>query len=87
VYIITIKKKEDEGAYSVKDEFGERVVFLFEEKDDAIRYAILMEEDGSPEMNVIKVNDNVAIGACENAGIRYTIITEDDIVIPPRDND
>jgi len=87
MYIITIKEREDEGAYAVKDEFGEKIVFLFEEKDDALRYAMLMEEDGCPEMDVIKVNDTVAIGACEKAGIRYTIITEDDIVIPPRDND
>jgi hypothetical protein len=87
MYIITIKGLEDEGAYAVKDEFGEKVVFLFEEKDDALRYAMLMEEDGCPEMDVLKINDAVAIGACEKAGIRYTIITEDDIVIPPRDND
>jgi hypothetical protein len=87
MYIITIRGLEDEGAYAVKDEFGEKVVFLFEEKDDALRYAMLMEEDGCPEMDVLKINDAVAIGACEKAGIRYTIITEDDIVIPPRDND
>jgi hypothetical protein len=87
MYIITIKGKSDDGAYAVKDEYGEKVVFLFEEEDDAIRYALLMEEDGCPEMDVIKVNDAVAIGACEKAGVRYTIITEDDIVIPPRDND
>ena len=87
MYIITIKGKDDEGAYAVKDEFEEKVVFLFEEKDDAIRYALLMEEDGCPEMDVIQINDAVAVAACEKAGVRYTIITEDDIVIPPRDND
>lgn len=87
MYIITIKGRDDEGAYAVKDEFGEKVVFLFEEKDDAIRYALLMEEDGCPEMDVIQVNDTVAVAACEKAGVKYTIITEDDIVIPPRDND
>lgn len=87
MYIITIKGKDDEGAYAVKDEFEEKVVFLFEEKDDAIRYALLMEEDGCPEMDVIQIKDAVAVAACEKAGVRYTIITEDDIVIPPRDND
>ena len=87
MYIITIKGKDDEGAYAVKDEFEEKVVFLFEEKDDAIRYALLMEEDGCPEMDVIQINDAVAVAACEKARVRYTIITEDDIVIPPRDND
>jgi hypothetical protein len=87
MYIITIKGKDDEGAYAVKDEFEEKVVFLFEERDDAIRYALLMEEDGCPEMDVIQIKDAVAVAACEKAGVRYTIITEDDIVIPPRDND
>ena len=87
MYIITIKGKSNEGAYAVKDDFGEKVVFLFEEKDDAIRYALLMEEDDCPEMDVIHVNDAAAIAACEKSGVKYTIITEDDIVIPPRDND
>jgi hypothetical protein len=87
MYIITVKGMSDEGAYAVKNEFGEKVVFLFEEQDDAIRYAMMMEEDGSPEMDVLQINDAIAIGACEKAGVRYTIITEDDIVIPPKDND
>lgn len=86
MFIITIKGMDDEGAYAVRDASGERVVFLFDEKDDALRYAMLMEEDDCPEMDVIEVNDAVAIGACEKAGIKYTIITEDDIVIPPRDD-
>ena len=86
MFIITIKGMDDEGAYAVKDASGERVVFLFDEKDDALRYAMLMEEDGCPDMDVIEVNDAVAMGACDKAGIRYTIITEDDIVIPPRDD-
>ena len=87
MFIITIKGMDDEGAYAVKDASGEKVVFLFEEKDDALRYAMLMEEDDCPEMDVIEINDAVAIGACEKTGVRYTIITEDDIVIPPPPDD
>ena len=38
-------------------------------------------------MVVISIKDNVAIGACERTGTRYTIISKDDLVIPPPKND
>ena len=40
MFIITIEGMEDEGAFAVKDAMGDKVVFLFEEEDDAMRYAI-----------------------------------------------
>ena len=43
----------------------------------------MLEDNGDPEMDVIEVKDNVAIGACERTGTRYTVISSDDIVIPP----
>ena len=76
-----------EGAYAVVNEYGEKVVFMFEEKDDAYRYAEQLEAQGDPAMNVISIKDNVAIGACERTGTRYTIIRKDDLVIPPPPKD
>lgn len=87
MFIITIEGMEDEGAFAVKDAMGEKVVFLFEEEDDAMRYAIQLEASGTMNMTVVEVGDAIAIGACEKAGIKYTIITEDDIVVPPPDDD
>ena len=87
MYIITVEGMEDEGAYAVHNEFGEKVVFLFEEKDDAYRYALQLEADDHPSMTVVEVNDKLAVGACEQASIKYTIISEDDIVVPPPEND
>tara|TARA_Y100001963_G_scaffold148807_1_gene227308 strand:- start:1818 stop:2081 length:264 start_codon:yes stop_codon:yes gene_type:complete len=84
MHIITVKGMKDEGAYAVLNEYGEKVVFLFQEKDDASRYAMMLEIQGDPEMEVITVNDKVAIGACERTGTRYTVISKDDIVIPPK---
>ena len=75
---------KDDGAYAVLNEYGEKVVFLFAEKDDASRYAMMLEEQGDPEMEVITVADKVAIGACERTGTRYTVISKNDIVIPPK---
>ena len=72
-----------EGAYAVTNEFGEKVVFMFEEQDDAYRYAEQLEAQGDPKMVVIHVKDSVAIAACERTGTRYTVIGKEDLVIPP----
>tara|TARA_B100001250_G_scaffold320046_1_gene282922 strand:+ start:1354 stop:1617 length:264 start_codon:yes stop_codon:yes gene_type:complete len=84
MHIITVKGMKDEGAYAVMNEYGEKIVFMFEQKDDASRYAMLLESQGDPEMEVVSVADKVAIGACERTGTRYTIIGREDIVIPPK---
>ena len=76
-----------EGAYAVVNEYGEKVVFMFEEKDDAYRYAEQLEAQGDPPMNVIMIKDSVAIAACERTGTRYTIIGKEDLVIPPPPTD
>ena len=88
MYIITIHGKEKEGAYSVTDDDGEQILYLFEEEDDAIRFTMMLEENGSPEMHVIEVEPEVMIKTCEHHDYKYVIITPNDIVIPPSsDND
>ena len=37
MYILTVHGKETEGAYSVQDDEGEHILYLFEEEDDAVR--------------------------------------------------
>ena len=44
MFILTVEGKETEGAYSVEEEDGEQVLYLFEDEDDAIRYALLLED-------------------------------------------
>jgi hypothetical protein len=83
MFILTINGKEKEGAYSVMNEEGDQILYLFEEEDDATRYAMMLEEDGYPEMHVIEIEDDVMLKTCEIHGYNYTIITADDIVIPP----
>ena len=41
MYILTVAGKESEGAYSVKDLDGNQVLYLWEEEDDATRYAMM----------------------------------------------
>ena len=84
MYILTINGKEQEGAYSVTDDEGGEILYMFEEEDDAIRFALMLEGDGSPEMHVIEVEDEVMVKTCEMHDYKYAIITANDFVIPPR---
>ena len=83
MYILTVAGKENEGAYSVIDDDGENILYLFVEEDDAIRYAMQLEDQESPEMHVIEVEDEIMIKTCQTHDYRYAVITQDDIVIPP----
>ena len=87
MFILTVEGSETEGAYSVNTEDGEQVLYLFEDEDDAIRYALLLEEQDYPEMHVIEVDGKVVIKTCELHDYRYSVITKNDIVIPPAEHD
>ena len=83
MYLLTMAGREQEGAYTVPDDDGDDILYLFQEEDDATRYALLLEEDGHPEMHIIEVEDRVMMKTCEMHGYQYVLITPDDIVIPP----
>ena len=87
MYILTIKGQEQEGAYAVSDDDGERSLYLFEEEDDALRYCGLLEAEDYPPMDVVEIPNELAIQTCMVYNYKYVIITEDDFVIPPREND
>ena len=88
MYLLTLRDKKEEGAYAVDDGYGDKVLFLFEEEDDAERYAMMLEleKDGDKEMDVIEVDDDLAIKTCKMHNYKYAVITPDDIVIPPKND-
>ena len=57
MYLLTLKESKDEGAYAVQDKYGDKVLFLFEEEDDAVRYAMMLEEQEEQTMDVVEVDD------------------------------
>ena len=83
MFILTIHGKENEGAYSVEDDGGDQILYLFQDEDDAMRYAMMLENNGSPDMHVIEVEDEVMIKTCQMHDYNYAVITPNDIVIPP----
>ena len=87
MYILALTGKEDEGAYAVNSEKekNKQLVYMFLDKDDAVRYAGLLEADDFPDMSVVEVDDKELIPACVTPGHEYYVVTPDDIVVPPRD--
>ena len=88
MFLLTLKDRKDDGAYAVQNKLGEKVLVLFEEEDDATRYAMMLEEDeDETEMEVIEVDGPLAIRTCKMYNYRYAVVTPNDIVIPPKLND
>ena len=87
MYLLTLKGKCDEGAYAVANKYGEKVLFLFEKEDDAERYAQQLEDQEASKMDVIEVDDNLAIITCRRYNYKYAVITPNDIVVPPKIDD
>ena len=83
MYILTVAGIENEGSYAFVDDDGDHILYLFEGEDDAIRYALMLEDEGSPEMHVIEVEDDVMIKTCDLHDYKYTVISPNDVVIPP----
>ena len=90
MYLLTLKDKKDEGAYAVQDTYGDKVLFLFEEEDDALRYAMMLADSDMDkykrEMDVVEVDDELAIKTCRMHNYKYSVITPNDIVIPPKND-
>ncbi len=88
MYLLTLRDKKDEGAYAVDDGYGDKVLFLFEQEDDAERYAMMLEleKQGDKEMDIVEVDDDLAIKTCRMHNYKYAVITPNDIVIPPKND-
>ena len=88
MFLLTLKERKDDGAYAVQDEYGDKVLFLFEKEDDAERYALMLEDDAldNNPMTVVEVDAELAIKTCKMYNYKYTVITPDDIVIPPKND-
>ena len=87
MYILSLLGKEGEGAYAVTNDDGHKALYLFEQEDDATRYAGLLEAEESTVLTVVEIDDNLAVETCKKHKYKYVIISPDDIVIPPKDYD
>ena len=66
MYLLTLKDRRDDGAYAVLNRYGEKVLFMFEEEDDAERYAMMIgDQEDNANLNVVEIDDSLAIMTCK----------------------
>ena len=85
MFILTIaehSKGEKDQAYAATMKDGSKSLSIFVDKDDAIRYAGLLEADDHPAVNVTEIEDENIIKTCEMMGYKYSIINPNEFVIP-----
>ena len=83
MYVITLKG-HPQGIYSVFDAKDQRIVPLFVEEDDADRYVMqLAEDEENPELEILEAEAEHIINSCRAQNQKYSIITPDDLIIPP----
>ena len=80
MFVLTLKDQQDDGAFAVQDKHGDKVLFLFEQEDDAERYAMMLEVEEDQEMSIVEVDDDLAIKTCKLHEYKYAVITPNDIV-------
>ena len=84
MFLLTLKDKSTEGAYAVHNSYGEKVLFLFQSEDDAERYAMMLQEQEDSEMDIVEIDDQLAIATCKRYNYKYAVVTPNDLVIPPK---
>jgi hypothetical protein len=84
MYLLTLVGHKEDGAYAVPNKYGEKVLFFFEEEDDAKRYALMLEDMEDSEMEIIEVDNELAIKTCKLYNYKYAVVSPNDIVVPPK---
>ena len=87
MYIVVIDGEEDRGAYSVEDDTGENVLYIWENEDDVDRFVMMLEDSGSPKMRYVEVDEELLFETCSQHGYMYAIIGSDELVVPPEEHD
>ena len=83
MFVLTLENHND-GVYSLFDKDKNRIIPIFQIEDDANRYLTMLEDVSEyPSMRVVEMEDHVIIGACQDRGQKFSIITPDDLIVPP----
>lgn len=71
------------GIYAVTGKDYNKTVTVFEDRDDAERYVLLLNaEDYEDNLEITEVDSAVIAINCNTYGYNYSIIKKDDLIIP-----
>lgn len=72
------------GIYAIKSKDRKKTVTVFENRDDAERYAGQLEaENYKDTLEIIECDPAVISINCNTYGYTYFIVKKDDLIIPP----
>ena len=75
----------DEGIHTIQEGDHQKIL-MFQQKDDAERFAIQLEAQDFPEPTV-EVMESAEIEAfCKSAGYECSIVEPEQLVVPPENN-
>lgn len=88
-YIITQKRGSALDVFSITKEGGIPTILVFENRDDAERYVIMLNEDDdyvvgeSVHLTITEIPLGDAVDVFEQKGHNYIFVKKDDLFIPP----
>ena len=86
VYILLYNANtEDEGIHTIQE--GERnQILMFQDKDDALRYAMMLEAQDFPVPAVEAIDSEEIKLFCEKADYSWQIVESGQLAVPPESN-
>ena len=88
-YLLTTVDSEGTNIFSLRDGDKEPEVLLFQNRDDAERYVIMLEQDEdyivgeTLSMNITEVELGAAVDILNEKKRNYILVKEQDLFIPP----
>lgn len=88
-YLLTIKNSDGKHIYSLRDKNTEPSVLIFESRDDAERYVMLLEQDetyvigDTMSMSVVESDYDDVLEIIKSKGHNYILVKNDELFIPP----
>lgn len=84
VYVLLFNARTDnEGIHTLRVDDSEDIVLMFENEDDATRFALMLEAQDFPEATVEGMEQDEIEAFCESAGYGCKIVPEGSLAIPP----
>lgn len=83
MFVIVLKDEAEKGAFSIINEYDEKVVLFFEQFDDAERYKMMLSEMGVNNLDIVNYDEDLLIRTCEFVGFKFSKISPYDFVVPP----
>jgi hypothetical protein len=84
VYVLLFNARTDnEGIHTLRVDDNEDIVLMFENEDDATRFALMLEAQDFPEATVEGMEQDEIEAFCESAGYGCKIVPEGSLAIPP----